>query len=131
MSNLDRSIAFYSDIFGMEVLVLDAFEGEQYQRILRLPGVKGRVALLKGGNLQLELFEFSQPKPRASDPQRPVCDHGITHFCIEVDDLNAIYPRLVEAGVLFHCKPQKFFGAANATYGRDPDGNVFELLDLS
>lgn len=129
VSNLDRSIAFYRDLLGMEVVVEGVFAGERYERILALKGASGKVALLKAANMQIELFEFSCPSPRRGDPQRPVCDHGITHFCIEVADIEAEYERLKSAGVTFHCQPLDFFGAAKATYGRDPDGNAFELLE--
>lgn len=37
----------------------------------------------------VELFEFLSPAPRAGDPERPVCDHGITHICFDVRDLDA------------------------------------------
>jgi catechol 2,3-dioxygenase-like lactoylglutathione lyase family enzyme len=130
--NLDRSISFYRDLLDMQVLVeKTSFGGELYERIMALEGAKGRMSLLKKGNLQLELFEFLHPSPRPKDPNHPVSGHGLSHFCIEVSDIDAEYERLRAAGVSFHCPPLNFFGAAKATYGRDPDGNVFELLELS
>lgn len=56
---------------------------------------------------------------------------GITHFCVEVSDIESEYERLKAAGASFHCPPLDFSGEAMATYGRDPDGNVFELLQMS
>lgn len=127
VANLDRSIEFYQGLLGMQIVLRGTFEGEQYARVLGLAAARGQVALLSGLGMRLELFEFSQPLPRPGDPYRPVCDHGITHFCLEVDDLEAQYQRLNSAGVRFHCPPATFFGKIKATYGRDPDGNVFEL----
>ena len=69
--------------------------------------------------------------PRPKDPNYPVSDHGLSHFCIEVADIDGMYERLRTAGVAFHCPPLNFFGRAKATYGRDPDGNVFELHESS
>ena len=131
VSDLDRAIAFYQRGLDMEVVSNEAFFGEQYSRILGLDAAKGRVALLQVTNLQLELFEFAHPAPARSDLRRPVCDHGISHFCIEVADIDAHYERLSQAGAYFHCPPL-FFPAerAKATYGRDLDGNVFELLEV-
>ena len=40
----------------------------------------------------------------------------------------AEYDRLVAAGMRFHCLPVTM-GRQRATYGRDPDGNVVELLE--
>lgn len=130
VSDLDRGLAFYRDLLGMEVVVQGAFDGEQYETLLNLRGVRGRVVLLRRGNFQIELFEFGHPDPKPSDSMRPVCDHGITHFCLEVTNIHEEYERLKAAGVHFHCPPLKFFGKAFATYARDPDGNVFELFEM-
>ena len=130
VANLDRSVAFYRTLLDMDVVVQGQFDGAQYAEILNLQDPHGRVALLKGAGLQLELFEFAHPVPKPGDAMRPVSDHGITHFCIEVTDIDSEYKRLVEAGVVFHCEPLTFERTGNkATYGRDPDGNVFELLE--
>jgi len=129
--NIGRSVDFYQKCLGMELVVQTTFEGARYEQVLGLKGAKGKVALLKAGEMQVELFEFSEPCPRALDPKRPVCDHGITHFCVEVTDIEGEYERLKEAGVSFHCPPVDFGGIARATYARDPDGNVFELRERS
>jgi len=127
VSNLGRSIQFYHDAFGLEVVVQAPFSGKLYEQILGLPGASGRVALMKNGNLQLELFEFSSPRPVSRADPRSVHEHGISHFCVEVTEIEEEYTRLVACGVSFHCAPLDFGGVAKATYGRDPDGNVFEL----
>lgn len=130
VANMDRSIGFYRDVLGMQLVRQRTFSGEQYENILGLEGARGKLALLQAGSMRLELFEFSSPSPKPGDPMRAVCDHGITHFCIEVSDIDGSYERLQAAGVAFHCPPLGF-ATGRATYGRDPDGNVFELLELS
>lgn len=136
VSNLERAIRFYRDVLDMEVIVRRTFGDEssygymKYRAILGLNDAHGEVALLRRSNMQIELFQFDSPTPKPGDSNRPVCDHGITHFCLEVTDLQVEYVRLKAAGVAFHCPPQDFPGEAVVTYGRDPDGNVFELLEL-
>lgn len=127
--SLERAIAFYRDLLGMDVVVETTFGGEKYSAILGLTQAAGKVALLRSASTQLELFEFSSPKPASMRVDRPVCDHGITHFCIEVADLESAYEKLSRAGVVFHCPPLTFSETTKATYARDPDGNVFELLE--
>jgi catechol 2,3-dioxygenase-like lactoylglutathione lyase family enzyme len=129
--NLDRAIVFYRDIIGMELVVRTSFSGEKYETILALQQVRGEVALMQRGDLRIELFEFSNPQAKRGDRHRPVCDHGITHFCLQVTDLQQEYERMRAAGVAFHCPPQTFGRGARATYGRDMDGNVFELLETA
>lgn len=126
--SLERSIAFYRDLLGMEVVEEVTFKGERYEAILALKGARGRIAILKSGNLAVELFEFAEPAPKPADRTRPVSDHGITHVAVEVDDIQALYDRLKAAGVSFHCAPIRFPACATATYARDPDGNVVEIL---
>jgi catechol 2,3-dioxygenase-like lactoylglutathione lyase family enzyme len=130
VTNLERSVEFYKMLLGGEVLVQEDFSGKEYEEILSLHGARGRVALVGRNDIHLELFEFSHPTPKTPVDRYPVCNHGITHFCIEVTDLGSEYDRLKSAGVVFHCPPLTFFGTAKATYGRDPDGNAFELLEL-
>jgi catechol 2,3-dioxygenase-like lactoylglutathione lyase family enzyme len=115
----------------MEVVRERDFSGEVYERILELKRPRGKLAILEAGTMRIELFEFSNPLPRSADPARQVCDHGITHFCVEVSDIKQTYERLKAAGVYFNCPPMDFSGIAKATYGRDPDGNLFELLELA
>lgn len=83
--------------------------------------------MLKLGNAFLKLFQFYSPVPEAVQVRRPVCDHGITHLCLLVTDLDADYDRLLAAGMSFHNVPDP---QNRAVYGRDPDGNVVELLEV-
>src|SRR6516165_7369411 len=99
--------------------------------VLGLEGTAGRQVLLKIGNAYLELFEFRSPAGRAADPDRRVCDHGYTHLCIDVDDLDSTYERLLSAGVRFTSPPQDLLPGVRTCYSRDPDGNVVEIQQLS
>jgi predicted enzyme related to lactoylglutathione lyase len=69
------------------------------------------------------------PKGKENDPKRPACDAGVTHVAFDVVDIFAEYERLKKAGVEFHTEPQ-IVGVFRATYGRDPDGNIFELQEV-
>jgi catechol 2,3-dioxygenase-like lactoylglutathione lyase family enzyme len=130
VSDLNQSIVFYSLGFGLTVTEQAEFGGSKYEAILALRGASGRVAVLRTDHLQIELFEFATPLGRPADRARPVCDHGITHFCVQVIDIDHYYKRLSAAGAVFHSPPLEFENSLRATYGRDPDGNVFELLEV-
>ena len=130
--DLDRSIAFYRDVFGMAQAVEPfPFAGEDYAAIMEQPGTSGRMTMMLKGTLALELFEFHQPAPRPKDAAYPVADHGLTHFGVWVEDIDATFARMAGAGVRFHSPVIRFRGGMRAAYGRDPDGNVFELLQQS
>ena len=131
VKSLDRSIAFYRDLLGMEIVIEPvSFSGPIYEAVLGLRGAAGKVAVVRKAGMEIELFEFSTPSPQSPVEDRQVCEHGISHFSFEVADIDREYERLRAAGVVFHCPPQNFQDAALATYARDPDGNVFELVEL-
>lgn len=130
VSDIARSIAFYRDVFGMaQACEIMPFGGERFERIMALAGASGRLCVMAKGNLMLELFQFDAPMPAAKDPAYPVADHGLTHFGVWVEDIDATFARMQSAGVRFHSPVQQFDGGMRAAYGRDPDGNVFELLE--
>lgn len=128
--DLERSLAFYRDLLGFEpVMDFSWRDHPDLDRTHRLEGTAARVVLLRAGNAMLEIFEYAAPAPRPADASRRLVDHGLTHLCLDVDDLEAEYARLRAAGVEFHCAPVDY-GTVLCTYARDPDGNVIELQEV-
>lgn len=130
--DIERSVMFYRDLLGLEeVFRLNWEVGDEIlDSITGLRDSSARIVMLKAGNACVELFEYDSPEPKESDSMRPVCDHGITHLCLQVTDIGAEYERLEAGGMIFHCPPKRVGSDILATYGRDPDGNVVELLEV-
>lgn len=131
--DLDRIVAFYVDVIGAQIVYEGGWSqgSDVIDEIVGLKNSACRQAMLRLGNAYLEFFEYESPTPRPGDPKRPACDHGYTHFCIDVTDIDAEYERLVKAGVKFNCPPPDFGGGPiRATYGRDPDGNLIEIQEI-
>ena len=131
-ADIERLSSFYMDQLGFEeVFRLNWEVGDQtLDNITGLQDSSARIIMLRCGNACVELFEYHSPPPKPGDPDRPVCDHGITHLCLQVTDIDTEYARLVDSGMRFHCAPQAVGSDIRATYGRDPDGNVVELLEV-
>lgn len=132
IKDMEKSLAFYRDLLGLEVL-FDTSWGkgsELADKILRVKDTSARQVMLKVGNAYLELFEFHSPEIAPMAEDRPVCDRGITHIALDVKDVDAEYERLSEAGMLFHCEPVNLGATVRTTYARDPDGNVLELQEV-
>ena len=129
--DLQRALTFYRDLLGFETVFEAGWPAgvEVADNITGLSGSSAQLAMLRIGNTFIELFQYASPTPRPGDPNRPVCDHGITHICLDVTDVDAEYQRLTAAGMRFHCPPQNL-GGSRVTYGRDPDGNVIELQEI-
>jgi catechol 2,3-dioxygenase-like lactoylglutathione lyase family enzyme len=131
VSSLDRSLAFYRDAVGLEVVLEQEKEGGYLSAITRYPGAHVRMAQLEGhSGLRIELVEYIEPRGRAAshDP----ADVGITHVCVLVDDIHDARRRLVDAGAEPFSDPVPIDTGANSggwgLYVRDPDGIVLELF---
>ena len=132
-NNAERLLAFYRDVMGLDVVVDYTWPNDNVvaDRITALNGSSARHIMLRKGNAYFEIFQYFSPQPTHGDPARRVCDPGITHLCFDVVDLDWEYERLSEAGMTFHCPPQDVFAGVRTTYGRDPDGNVVELQEVT
>ncbi|HET7046976.1 MAG TPA: VOC family protein [Solirubrobacteraceae bacterium] len=129
----ERMLAFYRDVLCLEVVVDYTWPDgtDVADQITALLHSSARHIMLRNGNAYFEIFQYLSPRPGQGDPARRVCDPGITHLCFDVVDLDAEYERLSEAGMTFHCPPQDVAAGVRTTYGRDPDGNVVELQELT
>jgi catechol 2,3-dioxygenase-like lactoylglutathione lyase family enzyme len=135
VGDMDRSLRFYRDLLGMEVLVDTEMSGEMLEREVALEGARLRlVELGTGGETMLELLQYHEPPPRADDDELRPCDVGAYHFALTVDDIHAFYEKLREAGVEFTCPPQEvdagYFAGHRTVYCYDPDHLIVELWQV-
>jgi len=129
--NLKRLMDFYIKQMGcVEIGQLEWPVGtDRVDKVVGLRGSSAKNSMVRLGDVCIEFFEFAAPKPKTKPKDYPANDHGISHFCFLVEDIHAEYDRLSAVGVPFNTEPQKFDGVW-ATYGRDPDGNIFELMQM-
>jgi len=131
--DIDRIVAFYCDVIGFRLVSRGGWEPGQpdIDAIVGLKQSSAKAAMLQAGNAFLEVFEYMTPRGAAPDPDRPVSDCGFTHIGLNVVDIDAEYARLSANGMRFHAPPTDVGGSTlRATYGRDPDGNVIELVEV-
>lgn len=135
-NNIKRLTNFYCEVLGFEPMMEMDWQagtelGTQVDRIIGLKNTVSKVAMVSKGSLIIELFEYSVPTPKPKAPDWKVCDHGYSHICLEVEDIDAEYERLRKAGMTFHLPPSTDpYNGMKAIYGRDPEGNVIELLEI-
>ena len=132
--DFERLVAFYRDVVGLELIASYGWDrtspdAENLDKIVGLKGSSTQSALFRVGNTHLEIFRYVTPVGKDSIANRPACDAGLTHVAFDVIDIFAEYERLRKAGVPFHTEPQTV-GLFRSTYGRDPDGNIFELQEV-
>jgi len=132
VSDLERSLRFYRDLLGLKVVKVMDESGEYIDNMLSLQNV--RVTTVKmsadSGSTLVELLEF-RSHPRQPCGDREICSVGPSHVAFAVDDLDAVYRRLSQAGVCFTAPPQLSpDGHAKVTFCQDPDGTPVELVEV-
>jgi catechol 2,3-dioxygenase-like lactoylglutathione lyase family enzyme len=133
VSDLDRSVAFYRDLLGCEVIATQEKEGGYLAAIVGYPDAHVRMAHLRvpGGEHVLELFEYLAPPGGKADVEPK--NVGASHICFVVEDLASVYQELVERGVTsFVSPPVEVDTGINrggfGVYLRDPDGITVEVF---
>lgn len=112
VSDLERSVAFYRDVFGFKVIARE-----------------GPMAFLRAeaseNHHDLGLLELGAKAPR---PARG--STGLYHLAWELPGIKALADArraLMKAGAF---TGESDHGATKSVYGADPDGNEFELMVL-
>ena len=133
VSDLDRSLGFYRDLLGLELLWRRVYAEPDIRAIVGVPEATSfDIAMLRvpGSELDVELLEY-----RGCETPSGACPpshHGTGHFCLFTDDIEALHADLAIRGVRFRSPgPVEMTGGANrggkSLYALDPDGYVIEL----
>jgi catechol 2,3-dioxygenase-like lactoylglutathione lyase family enzyme len=121
VSNLDRSIEFYTKIFGFKC-----------ERIIETPMGNGKVALLQKEGITIEMLGYSNVLPLPDDRKIPAEDIktiGVKHFAIRVNDIMGAADFLKKNGVEFISEPTLGVRGWRRFFVKDPDGIPLELTE--
>jgi catechol 2,3-dioxygenase-like lactoylglutathione lyase family enzyme len=133
VADLERSLAFYRDLLGLEVIWQRVVDVEYIQTLVGYPGLELHQAMLRipGSEHHLELLDYRNVDRLAVDTR--TANPGTAHICLVVDDLEALHQRLQEAGVEFVSEPVRPTVGPNqgglVVYMCDWDGIRIELLE--
>ena len=111
VSDLEQSITFYSRAFGMTVM---AHEPRANAAFLRLPR--------SGNHHDLGLFGVG------AQPPRPRGSLGLYHLAWQVDTIDELEQARLTLAELDAYTGESSHGATKSIYGKDPDGNEFEVM---
>jgi lactoylglutathione lyase len=133
VADLDRSVAFYGDLLGLEMIARWVRDQPYIQELVGYPGVELHVAVFRLPHSEsfLEVLEYRNVEKRPIDASN--ANPGTAHLCLYVPDLGALHARLVASGVGFVSGIKSPTVGPNTgakvVYMLDPDGIRIELLE--
>ena len=130
VSDLDRSVNFYRDVLGLELISVAGRDPEFSARVTGITGAELRIAYLRAPNCAVELIQYLTPPAAKIDTR--TCNVGSAHVCFYVDDFDAMVARLIGSNVHFPGTPSVVPAGPNrgrgVAYFEDPDGNTVEII---
>lgn len=133
VSDLNRSLAFYSGLGFEPEVVRWNVENEYFRKVIGYPNGVVHTALLRGHDqIRLELMQYVIPTGQVLDLATP--NIGSTHMCFVVEDMTLAVDALNRRGVKLKSEPVEIDAGPNkngfAVYFLDPDGYTMELLQV-
>lgn len=129
VSDLDRSVAFYREVVGMDAPdgAIDV-DSDGFGRLTANPGARLRTALLRADAFQLQLVEY-----RTGGGQRLELDHrhvGTAHLSFWVDDVATLRDALLRRGdVVVTSDVESVVPGIRSFYVEDPDAVPVEFIE--
>lgn len=131
VSDLDRSVGFFTEALGFELLHRGPRDPAMIARVVGVPGADIEVAYVQAPGHRLELIEYKAPANRERVESRP-CDTGFAHIAFDVDDVDAALAAAARYRVEPVSEPQDLHTGPNkggrVVYTRDPDGVTVEFI---
>jgi catechol 2,3-dioxygenase-like lactoylglutathione lyase family enzyme len=137
VSDLDKSVAFYTELLGFELIHTQEQSNAYTRRLVGYPDAHLRIAQLvvpgqpRGlSSHDLELVEYVRPKGTRGEAE--ICNPGAAHLALTVDDIHERHTALTEAGVRFYSPPNAITAGVNeggfTCYFEDLDQIVLEMV---
>lgn len=130
VSNLERSIRFYTEVMGLALVrTINPSDDPKLGEVVGLKNCVARIAHLESEGGMLELFEYGRPKGRPAPADRNQADIGFSHIGFSSRDARAEYRRLLDCGVDVIHEPVEFRPNVWIFYFRGPDDEVCEIRE--
>jgi catechol 2,3-dioxygenase-like lactoylglutathione lyase family enzyme len=128
VTDMDRALAFYRDVLGMDVVFETLISGEPFDAVLHAKRKQeGRVVGGLLGGLMIELLSLGA-KPATDKPARRGIT-GIQNVSLSVIDLDDTHRRIRNAGYPPEQDPFEI-GGVRMFFVNDPDGTPVEFIEL-
>jgi len=137
VSNMDRSVEFYGRVLSFGKISDMELDGNEYEHLEGVFGLRMRVVRMQLGAEFIELTEYLAPKGRPVPPDSRSNDRWFQHIAIVTSDMDKAYAWLRQNEVQHASSgPQtlpayiKPAAGIRAFYFTDPDGHPLEILQF-
>lgn len=132
VANIDRAVAFYRDVLGLEVTTNVPFSpNPPIMRLGNTLGAQSRMMQLRvpGSDMGVELIEYKDIERRVQSPR--FVDPGTANQAFRVRDLSRIVARLPGSGakIITEGGTSTKLNNSQFLFLQDPDGFVVELIE--
>ena len=133
VADLDRSVAFYRDILGFELVFQWNPRADYIRTIVGYPDADIHAAILRmpGSDYFLEILEYRNVEKTPIDTR--TANPGTAHIAFFTDDCDGLYAELTSKGVRSVSAPVTPTIGPNtggrAVYMIDPDGIRVEFIE--
>lgn len=132
VTDLERSVRFYSDVFGFAQLYQLDFNDDEVAATMEQSGAF-RSAMLIRDDVRVELLQWVDVPTTGSGERKPMTELGFTHLSFRVDDVHELTAAVLAAGGAVHPQTLTFLGAEGSPqtgllYLTDPDGTRIEVM---
>lgn len=94
VSDMDRSVAFYSEVLTFEKVSDVEVWGSDYERLQGVFGLRMRVVRMRLGEEHIELIQYLAPRGRPIPVDSRTNDRWFQHIAIIVSAMERAYARL-------------------------------------
>lgn len=137
VSDMDRSIAFFSNVLTFVKLSDIEVGGGDFEHLEGVFGLRMRIVRMRLGSEEIELTQYLAPEGRPIPADSRSNDRWFQHIAIIVSDMDAAY-RVLRGHHVRHASPgpQRLpdwnpnAGGIEAFYFKDPDGRPLEVLEF-
>jgi catechol 2,3-dioxygenase-like lactoylglutathione lyase family enzyme len=130
VKDMEKAIAFYQDIIGLEKVFDREFDAPM-AKLIGVEGTKVRIVHMRLGDATVELFYYYHPKGRDPLPNPQQSDFGLIHIGFKVTNFHETYRKLKERGVQFLGEPVEFRPDVFIAYFRGAEHEVCEMREIA
>jgi catechol 2,3-dioxygenase-like lactoylglutathione lyase family enzyme len=137
VSDMERSVDFYSRVLSFSKISDIELDGNDYEHLEAVFGLRIRVVRMQLGSEIIELTEYLASRGRPAPPDSHSNDRWFQHIAIVTSDMDRAYEHLRENGAHYiSSDPQTLpahIGPAagiRAFYFEDPDRHPLEILQF-